>query len=143
MSYRNYPYSSAAQLKAAGLVASSEAGSLIVDVGSGYVEGVLIVDVTAIEIASNDEAYTIVLQGSPDADFGTAANIVELMAIHMGAKETKLTDCDRDDAIVRLDKPCNNTHGDTNFRYLRLYTVVAGTIATGINYEAHFARVAA
>lgn len=141
MAYRNYPYSSVAQLKAAGLVASSEAGSLIVDLGPGFVEGVLILDVSALEIASNDEAYTIILQGSPDADFGTAANIVELMAVHLGAKETKLSDCDRDDSTGRLDKPCSNTHGDTNYRYVRIYTVVAGSIATGINYEAHFAIV--
>jgi hypothetical protein len=55
-------------LKDAGLVASSAAGQVdssdkIVDLGAGLVEGHLVVDVTAIEIADNDEYYDIQLQG--------------------------------------------------------------------------------
>ena len=86
-------------LKAAGLIAASAAATPKLSVGAYPVRGDLVIEVTALEIASNDEAYTLVLQGSPDSDFGTAGNIKELCALHLGAKETKLTDSDLDDAI--------------------------------------------
>jgi hypothetical protein len=53
-------------LKDAGLVASSAAGQVdssdkIVDLGEGLVEGKFIIDVTAIEIDTNNEEYEIEL----------------------------------------------------------------------------------
>ena len=56
-------------LKDAGLVAADAAGQVdssdvIADLGAGLVMGNLVVDVTAIEIADNDENYVISLQGS-------------------------------------------------------------------------------
>ena len=52
---------------------------------AGLVEGKMIVDVTAIEIASNDEAYKITLQGSSKVDF--ADTIVDLAELTLGAAE--------------------------------------------------------
>lgn len=125
------------KLKAAGLVAASAAGSLILDMGANsHVSGDVVIDVSALEIASNDESYWIVVQGSPDATFGTAGNVHELSALHLGAKEIKLTDSDKDDVTGRYVLPFTNRAYDTIFRYVRIYTVVAGTIATGINYSA-------
>ena len=51
-------------LKDAGLVAASAAGQVdssdvIVDVGAGLVTGKMILDITALEIASNNEKYEI------------------------------------------------------------------------------------
>lgn len=108
----------------------------IIDVGAAEWVGEVLVDVSALEIASNDEAYTMVIQGSSDADFGTAGNIVELAHLHLGASETKLSDCDRDDTTGRYVIPVQNTYAGTTYRYLRGYTAVAGTIATGINFSA-------
>lgn len=128
-------------LQTAGLVASSAAGTNIEDLGPGVGVryGKVVIDVTALEIASNDEAYTIHVQGSPDAAFGTAGNIVELASLHLGAKETKLSDCDRDDATGRRELLFKNTNeAGTPLRYLRLYITVAGTIATGINFSARY-----
>lgn len=127
-------------LKAAGLIAASAAGSVIADLGDGLVEGNVLIDVTALEIASNDETYDIVLQLSPDAAFGTAGNIVEKCALNLSAKETKRSDCDQDDAIGRYILPFSNLFNGTIYRYARIYTVVAGTIASGINYYARLAK---
>lgn len=126
-------------LQDAGLVASSAAGTRILDLGPGIGvrAGCVVIDVSALEIASNDEAYTIHVQGSPDAAFGTAGNVVELASLHLGAKETKLSDSDRDDATGRRLLPYINTDEDgTPLRYLRLYITVAGSVATGINFTA-------
>lgn len=131
-------------MKSAALVAASAASATIIDTGPGigHRVGVVHVNITAIEIASNDEYYSIYVQGSSDSDFGTAGNIVDLACIEVGAKEIKRTDSDRDDAVgnrrVYFD---NLDESGTPLRYLRVYTVVAGTIATGINYSARLTWV--
>lgn len=142
MAETQYTLDTGFELKDAGLVAASAAATVdaaakIINLGAACkLRGEILIDITALEIASNDEAYTIVLQGSSDADFGTAANIHELCHYHFGAKETKLTDCDKDDTTGRYILPFVNYQASTVYQYLRLYTVVAGTIATGINYTA-------
>lgn len=130
-------------LKAQALVAASAAGSLIVDTGAAgaVFRGELIINVTALEIASANEFYTIILQGSPDAAFGTAGNIVELAQISFGAKAARLSDADKDDANAFVhNMPVSNVYAGTPYRYLRIYTVVAGTVATGINYSARLSQ---
>lgn len=142
-------------MKDAGLVAASAAATVsgaakILDLSTGgldptagmqlgpFTPAVLLIDVSAIEIASNDEIYDIVVQASPDAAFGTAGNIVELAAISLGAKGVKRTDSDKDDTVGRYLLPVLNWRDGLTYRYLRIYTVVGGTIATGINYSARF-----
>lgn len=129
------------QFKDEGLVAASAAAQVasaakVVDVGTGLFQGCMILDVSALEIASNDEIYDIVIQGSPDAAF-TAAGIVELAALNLSAAEVKRTDCNKDDSEGRYKLYFDNENDGTLYRYVRVYTVVAGTVATGINYTAY------
>lgn len=136
-----FTFDTSRQLQEAGLVASSAAGTNIEDLGpgTGLRFGAVVIDISAIEIASNDEAYTIHVQGSPDAAFGTAGNVVELASLHLGAKETKLSDSDRDDATGRrILCFCNTDEDGDALRYLRLYITVAGTVASGINFTAFY-----
>lgn len=130
------------EFKDAGLVAASAAAQVdsaakIVDLGTGLFKGCMIIDVSALEIASNDEIYDIVIQGSPDAAFGTAGNICELAQLNLSAKEVKRTDCDKDDGTGRYKLYFDNENDGTFYRYVRVYTIVAGTVATGINYTAY------
>jgi len=128
-------------IKAAALVGASAAGSVKADLGAGYVEGNVVIDVTALEIASNDEIYDIILQLSPDSDFGTDTSIKEQAAINLSAAEVKRSDCNVDDAIGRYIMPFNNMNNGTVLRYARIYTVVAGTIDSGgINYSARICK---
>ena len=129
------------EFKDAGLVASSAAAQVdssdkIVDLGTGLFRGKMIIDVSALEIASNDELYDIVVQLSSDSDFGTAANIREAAQLNLSASEVKRTDCDADDSTGVYKLYFDNEHDGTYYRYARLYTVVGGTVATGINYSA-------
>ena len=130
------------EFKDAGLVAADAAAQVdsaakVVDVGTGLFKGCMILEVTALEIASNDEIYDIVIQGSSDSDFGTAGNIVDLAQINLSAKEVKRTDSDKDDATGRFKIYFDNENNGTLYRYLRLYTDVSGAIDTGINYSAY------
>ena len=130
------------EFKDAGLVASSAAAQVdsenqIVDLGTGLFRGKMIIDVSALEIADNDELYDIVVQLSSDSDFGTDTNIVEAAQLNLSAAEVKRTDCNQDDSTGRYKLYFDNEHNETFYRYARLYTVVGGTIATGINYSAY------
>lgn len=132
------------QLKDAGAVTASGAAQVggsgqILDMGEGNLEGNVAIDVSALKISANDESYDLVLQGSPDADFATAGNIVELGALHLGAKETKRTDSDKDDTVGRHWMPFRNERLGTAYRYLRLYHVIGGT-SPSIDYTAYLAK---
>lgn len=149
MSITQKTFDSLLQFKDAGLVASSAAAEVdssaqILDLGSGIVHGDVVIDVTALEIASNDELFDIVVQLSPDSDFGTAGNIIDVASLTLGAKEAMRTDSDRDSVIGRYLLGFRNEASlagvPTVFRYARIYTVVAGTIATGINFSAYLAK---
>jgi hypothetical protein len=141
MAQRVYNFDALLEMKDAGLVAASAAAQVdsaakIVDLGVGRFEGLLVVDVSAIEIASNDELYRIVVQGSSSATF--ASDIQNLASLDLGATEVR--DGSGIDSVAgRYEIPFQNEQNDIRYRYLRVYTFVDGTIATGINYTAFVA----
>lgn len=137
--YRHsYTYDAALQLKDAGLVAASAAAQVggsnkIIDVGLAFLSAVVVIQVSAIEIATGNEEYDIVLQGSNSSSF--ASGIENLAAIQLGATGSR--DGSAIDSLVGSYRlPFFNVQNDVAYRYLRLYTVAAGTIASGINYTA-------
>ena len=62
-----------------------DSSDVILDLGAGEVYGHLIVDVTGLEIADNDQIYKISLQGSSKSDF--ADTIEDLAILELGAAE--------------------------------------------------------
>lgn len=124
-------------VKDAGLVAASAAAEVgespkVVNVGNAVLISSIQVDVTAIEIASNDEKYAIKVQGSTNADF--SANYEDLCILELGAKE--VLGGDVDSSVGRYIMPFCNTRLNVIYPYLRVYTEVSGAVATGINYSA-------
>jgi hypothetical protein len=127
-------------MKDAGLVATSAAATVasaakVANVGEGLVDAFLVVDVSVIEIASDDEIYSIAVQGSDVADFTTTPVIEELAVLNVGANE--VLGGNQDSAVGRYVLPFRNEKAGTVLPYLRVYTTVAGDVATGINYTAH------
>ena len=91
MSKMTTAYDSTLVLKDAGLVAASAAATVssvakIIDLGSGNVECDAIIDVTACEVASEDESYRIAVQLSNSATF--ADDVYEVESIQLGACES-------------------------------------------------------
>jgi len=128
-------------LKDAGLVAASAAATVggsaaILDLGQAMWHGDLCIDFNAIEFDTADETYDILLQLSSKADF--ASDIVTKVSCPKGDARNA-ADVDQNDLGLEVI-PCNNKVGDTIYRYARLYTVVGGTVATGINYAAWLAK---
>lgn len=133
--YSMKTYDHATLLKAAGLVAASAAGSVILDLGDGFMSADLVIDVTALEVATGDEIYTISLEGSSVAAMTSGS--VELAKITLGNNPAP---ADADTAVGRHILPIRNELNGTLYRYVRVYTTVAGAIATGINYSAFLAK---
>jgi hypothetical protein len=134
---QNFQYDDALNLKDAADVTSTAAGSLVVDLGDGFFDGYLVIDVTALEVASTDEKYTIVLEGSNVAALASGS-VVLAAAPMMG---NSVAPADADTAVGRFAVPVTNEQNGELYRYVRVHTTVAGTIdTTGINYSAFLAK---
>ena len=138
----NYIFDASLELTDDGLVAADAAGQVdtvdkIVSVGTGLFKGVAVIDVTAIEIASNDEVYKISIQGSTSSTF--ASVIVDLAELTLGALE--VIGGDQDSTTGRYELPFTNRQNNTYYPYIRVYTDVSGTIATGINFNAFVSKL--
>lgn len=134
------------ELKDAGLVAASAAAEVdsaaqVLDLGTGHFKGMVNLEVTALEIASNDEIYDIVAQGSTVAAFATATAIFDLAQLSLSAAEVKRTDSNIDSTTGRYKLYIDNEYDGAYLRYFRIYTIVAGTVATGINYTAFLSPI--
>lgn len=132
--YSRFTYDAALSLKAAGLVASTTTETTILDLGAGLVDGYLVIDVSAVEVASTDEIYLICLEGSNVAAMTSGS--VTLASVEMG---NATAPADTDTGTGRFVVPFRNEQNGTIYRYVRIYTEVAGTIATGINFAAFIA----
>lgn len=142
---KTFPYDNLLVMKDAGLVAADAAATVggsakIQDLGGGDIrnpvplcEGNLIITTTAVEVADGDENYKVMLQGSNSASF--ASGIVNLAMADIGDAQVGGVDV-VDPASGRYIVPWRNERNGTAFRYVRVYTDVTGTIATGINYTA-------
>lgn len=133
--YSQFTYDDALSLKDAGLVASTTTESTILDLGDGLVSGCLVIDVSAVEVASTDEIYLICLEGSDVAAMTSGS--VCLAQIEMG---NATAPADADTGTGRFVVPFRNEQNGATYRYVRIYTEVAGTIATGINFSAFIAK---
>lgn len=118
-------------------VSTSEASGKVIHVGTGLFKGCMIIEVLALETESNDEIYDIVIQGCEEKEF-TAAKVCDLCSLTLSASEVKRTDSDRDDTAGRYKLYFDNENNGTVYPYLRLYTVVGGSVASdGITYGAY------
>lgn len=135
--YRHtFTYDDALNMKDAGLVAATAAESTIVDLGDGFFDGYLVVDVTALEVASTDETYDIHLEGSNVAAM-SSGSVCLAAAPQMG---NAAAPADADTAVGRFVVPVTNEQNGELYRYVRIHTTVAGAVATGINFSAFLAK---
>ena len=133
--YSQFTYDDSLSLKDAGLVATTTTESTILDLGSGLVDGYLVLDVSAAEVASTDEIYLVCLEGSNVAAMTSGS--VTLAQLEMG---NATAPADADTSTGRFVIPFRNEQNGTLYRYVRIYTNVAGQVATGINFSAFIAK---
>lgn len=128
------------QLKDAGLIAADgiaqvDGADAILDLGASRFDGRLIIDAAAVEVASGDESYHLVLEFSNEDDF--ASDIHQGPGIVLGdAAAAAMVNADADNGEGRYELPFTNEINGVTYRYVRLAADVTGTIATGINFTA-------
>ncbi|OGB23346.1 MAG: hypothetical protein A3I66_01390 [Burkholderiales bacterium RIFCSPLOWO2_02_FULL_57_36] len=134
--YSQYTYDAALLLEAAAAhtTEQTDVGATILDLGPGLVEGNLVIDVTAIDVASTDEYYTVSLEGSNVAAMTSGS--VELAVSRMG---NTTAPGDADTGVGRFVIPFRNEKNGTTYRYVRLSTKVEGTTPS-ITFSAWIAK---
>lgn len=133
--YSQFTYDNALSLKGAGLVAATTTEATILDLGAGLVDGYLVLDVSAVEVATGDEKYTVHLEGSNVAAMTSGS--VTLANIPLG---NLTAPADAATGTGRFVVPFRNEQNGATYRHVRIYTLVAGTVATGINFSAFIAK---
>lgn len=133
--YSQFTYDHATLLKAAGALTASTDGTIL-DLGEGLVDGFLVLDVSAVEVASGNEIYTVSLEGSTVAAMTStsvclAKKVFGNLVVPMDAALS---------AAGRYVVPFRNEEGGTLYRYVRLSTLIAGTIDTGISFLGFIAK---
>lgn len=107
---------------------------VVLDLGPKRTDCTLVLEIDAIEIASNDEIYTFLVQGAPAASF--ASGVRNLAEANFGATEV-LPGGAADSVVGRYHIPFSTDFGPhDDLKYVRLNVLVAGEIATGISFRA-------
>jgi hypothetical protein len=104
---------------------------VILAIGPGQKEGILAINVTNIDISSGNETYDLILQGTNDATFATAANVTELLRKTFGKGSAFLPNSAlKDRGVGRYNIPFSNEEAGETYKNVRLVAVVAGTTPT-------------
>lgn len=132
--YSQYTFDAALELKTSGALTASTDGTIL-DLGDGFVEGDIVLDVTAVETGTGNEIFTISLEGSNVAAMtsGSVCLAKKVFGNLVVPMDGALS------AAGRYVIPFRNEEGGTLYRYVRLSTLIAGTISTGINFSAFIA----
>jgi len=138
-------------LKDAGLIAADEnatqvdGSDAIIDLGEGRMNGTLVVNATAVEVATGDEVYQVCMHFSnssthasgvvagPVFFLGDAAGIAAIL-------DAPTVPCDTDNGVGRYELPFTNVYAGISYRYLLISVEVSGTIATGVNFTAYVSK---
>ena len=137
---KDFTYDHAHLMKDAGLVAASAAATVggsakVVDFGPGRIDARVILDLIAVEVDSGNEKFEVEVQVSNTADLSAGMFIAGVAKLG----DSSVSNESADTVAGRREIHFTNEINGTIYRYGRLYTRIAGTIATGINYTGYLA----
>ena len=129
------------EMKDAGAITADAAAQVggsnkIIDLGEGFVEGNLLIDVSAIDFTTGDETYDLIFQLSSKSDFATV--IANKIKIQYGDARGGSNDLDQN-FVGREVVPFNNEHQGVIYQFARMFTDVGGTTPS-INYTANLTK---
>lgn len=90
------------------------------------IDAVLVVDVTAIDIASGNEVYNLILEGSNDPAWPAGSGQV-LAAMQLGKGASRAGSVLKDSVIGRYELLFTNEQANVKYQYAKLYVVAGGT----------------
>lgn len=89
------------------------------------IDAMCIIDVTAIDIASNDEVYRLKILGCNTAGF--ASGVAELAEICFGKGSVQVPATQSDATTGRIELPFCTERFNTKYQFVKLYIDVSGT----------------
>ena len=113
-------------------VPQKNAAGIVKKVGAGRFEGIVVIDVAAMDMTSADELYRIHVQGSDTEDFSGA--VQNLATVELGAAAARAGTADIS-VVGRYELPFQTEQADVTYDYIRLYVQIAGTTPS-INFTA-------
>lgn len=123
----------------ASAVAQVDSSDKIIDTGgTGIFKADMVIDVTAIDVASGSELYVIIIEGSDSATF--ASGIEQLAALQVGDSSVVSGAADVDSTTGLYILPFINQIATRRYRYLRVNQVLSGTTPS-ITYTAHAGQI--
>lgn len=139
----DFTYDNALLLKDAGAITADAAAQVssaakILDLGAARVDARVIVDVSAIDVASGDESYLLRAQFSNSATF--ASGVIGGPILQLGDSSVLIGES-ADSVVGRYELAVTNQINGTTYRYMRMYTDVGGTTPS-INYTAFLVQEA-
>jgi hypothetical protein len=117
-------------------VSQVASANVALQLGPGRFEGVLIIDVSAIDIASTDEVYHLCLQGASSSAFSTKQTVAQLSLGATAARPGGAIDS----LIGRYEVPFYTEVDSVTYDWVRLYTDVGGTTPS-ITFKAWIAEI--
>lgn len=102
-------------------------------------DGVLVIDVTQIDIASANETYRLSLVGSNDPNFG-AGTVVELTSMQLGKGASLGITNGKDSTVGRYEQPFSSEQANVKYEYVKLQNIISGTTPS-ISYSAFIAVI--
>lgn len=135
---RNFTYDAALQLKDSTALTASAAAQVaavnkVLDTGfvsggpNALFKGVAVFDVSAMDISSADELYTLIIQGSNSPTF--ASGIENLAEIDIGATASRKGGAGNS-TTGRYELTFQNEQADVMYQYIRHYVLISGTTPT-------------
>lgn len=117
----------------ASAAAQVDSAAKVLDLGTGFWSGDLVIDVTAAAVDGGDEAYKIGIELSTDSGFSSGT---EYEAASLLIGDAAVTAGDVDTTVGRYVLPFHNRAIDgTTVRYARIYTTHIGSTSS-ITYSA-------
>jgi hypothetical protein len=113
----------------------------VVRLGDAVFSGTVVLDIDEIELSSNDELYTAIVQGSTVEAF-TAGTIQNLAELSLGATEVR-PGAAKDSTVGRHLLPFCNIQAGTVYEWCRAYVAISGSITTGIGLRAFIGKTRA
>lgn len=135
---KDFTYDHAHLLKDAGLVGASAAATVggqarVITLGPGRVDARAILDITAVEVADGNEKYEVEVQVSNSSTFASGIFIAGVCKLG----DSTVSNESEDTVPGRRELHFTNEVDGTIYEHVRLFTRVAGLVATGINYSAY------
>ena len=148
--YRDFSIDAAEILHSAGAQTATGAGTVsaaarVLDFGNttgdiAYTEGLVAVDVSAIDFGTGDELYYLMVQLGSGSGFAGGDTVRVAAVLPMGNIDTPMANnTDDDSSTGRVIVGVNNLWKGTLFRYMRIAHAISGTTPS-ITYNAYFMR---